>query len=610
MFENHFGFLRRPFSAAPDVELFVAHPAAEAAIDATERCLRGGQGIAVLTGPVGTGKSMVCQTLIQRLREEFAIAHVPSPGTTTQLGLLQAIYFGLGHRVKKKHGGLTDWEMRQELIESAHELRVRHSGVLVVVDEAHLLQPDQLEELRVLASFIERGRPLLQPLLVGDPELEDTLAAPQLKSLNQRIRCHSYLDSLTRAESRTYIQSQLKASGTRNPDIFTDQALERITVAADGNPRCLNQLCDESLFLAAQDGETQVSADIVSRALDELQRLPLTWNCSLAASDVSSGAGTDSVAPAVEHEGSAVHSVEGGTEDSVVEFGTLDDEPFAAPDSAGVCEAGSTDAAVEITGTYDAVIEPEATPPTGSAEDETLFIDITPLVEEDEILADEPGADVASTADLVESGSEDLNETFRQGLPEPPVPYTSPVEVVDIVEAVDIVEEPVVDRCYSLAADCAASEPVDDYRALKPRFDAPAADTDLFPDLHRRPREAGYPAHELAAVASEARTQKVGDAWTADDQAKRAPRFDPEPDVLSAEEQLLSSCIETRKEIASMLDSLESHVSESLAEQYDVVMPHGEAPIALPMQDEEHEVQQDLINERLRKVVDVERRTR
>ena len=211
MFENHFGFIRRPFTAGPDVELFVDNQSARDAFESAEYCLRGGQGIAVLTAATGVGKTMFCQLMVNELRDEFTISFLPSPGSSSTLGLLQAIYFGLGKRVKRRHGGISSSEMRLELIEAVRNIRVRSRGIVLLVDEAHLLDNEQLEEIRVLSSFADRGQPLVRPLLCGNPELEERLLQPELKALSQRIRSQTCL-LYTSPSPRDKRQSRMPSS--------------------------------------------------------------------------------------------------------------------------------------------------------------------------------------------------------------------------------------------------------------------------------------------------------------------------------------------------------------------------------------------------------------
>lgn len=549
MFENHFGFIRRPFTAGPDVELFVDNQSARDAFESAEYCLRGGQGIAVLTAATGVGKTMFCQLMVNELRDEFTISFLPSPGSSSTLGLLQAIYFGLGKRVKRRHGGISSSEMRLELIEAVRNIRVRSRGIVLLVDEAHLLDNEQLEEIRVLSSFADRGQPLVRPLLCGNPELEERLLQPELKALSQRIRSQTYLETLTRDESENFIKYQVTRAGVSNRTVFEPDAIARIVAAADGVPRCLNQLCDQSLFLAAANKQRTVTADVVDQALDTLIQLPLSWNQSL------SGVSSQSVSSPQPVAQTAPSGIEIGSSEptgSVVEFGSLDDEPVSdQPTPTETFEEPSvpTPEPVEVPASA-AAVEFGSLPT-----DEIIEIIDAPsdAIANEDILAEDDEPIVAA------SRGDELEETFRQGLPEAPVPYT---------------ETPILDR-YGVSTPEADSEthlfePIDDFVGLKPRFDKPVVGQDLLPENHRKPT-GGISAHKFAEAAATAQTQRIQDQWSV--QKPSRPHRTTDETASSAEEELLQSCIETRHDIAVMLDTLESQVSESLADRYDVVMP-------------------------------------
>lgn len=549
MFENHFGFIRRPFTAGPDVELFVQNESTRTAFESIEYCIRGGQGMAVLTAPSGVGKTMLCQLLISELRDELTISYLPSPGSSSKLGLLQAIYFGLGKRVKRRHGGITSSEMRLELIDAVRNIRVRSRGVVVLIDEAHLLVEEQLEEVRVLASFADRGQPLFRPVLSGDPELEERLLQPDLKALSQKIRCQTYLESLTRDDSEHFIRHQIVRAGAGNREVFEADAITQIVAAADGVPRCLNQLCDQSLFLAAQKSERIVSRATVDEALDTLVKLPLSWSRPLSSD--SPQAVKDYAAPA------PAPTPSGG---SVVEFGALDDDDASqleeTASEGSVVEVGSTPAADE------------------TVSDESLdFIEIDSLPDgeivaaHEQILAgdhDEVSVHAESVEDELARG-EQLEATFRQGLPEAPVPYS---------------EEPVADQYGVSSTEEQPSAPVisspqavEDFVSLRPRFDAPSGFDDLLPGSHTRDR-ANSASPSLVNSGQEGSARIAAAASVRGDQ-RSTPIFRSEGLATEAtqEEELLQSCVETRRDIASMLDTLESQVSESLADRYDIVMP-------------------------------------
>lgn len=274
MYEAFYGLSRRPFPASPDADGYVPTPTAEAAREALSRCLQHGRGIALLTAAPGLGKSSLAQKLANELEPEFATVFLANAGFTTKRSLLQAILYELGHPYVR----LGEQEARLELTTALRELQQETSGLVLIIDEAHLLNSRLLEELRALSNQSSAGEPLLRLLLCADLELEETLAEPGLDAFNQRVACHVSLDSLNTQESLDYLQTRLTDVGSQPLDVFTSDALLAIARAADGSPRCLNQLADHALLLGYVAEERPIAAQTVHDALQDLKQLPLRWN--------------------------------------------------------------------------------------------------------------------------------------------------------------------------------------------------------------------------------------------------------------------------------------------------------------------------------------------
>ena len=153
-------------------------------------------------------------------------------------------------------------------------------GLLLVLDEAHLLSDRLLEEVRLLADFSQQGVPLVRVVLCGNPEFEERLTAPALTAFNQRVACHESIETLLRAESLEYLTYRVEWAGGNLARLFEPGALQLIVEASDGVPRCLNQLADHSLSQAFRAGASIATETIVRDSLAVLQSLPLRWNAS------------------------------------------------------------------------------------------------------------------------------------------------------------------------------------------------------------------------------------------------------------------------------------------------------------------------------------------
>ena len=327
MYETFYGLKRRPFSATPDPGCYVPVPALEASLAEIRSTVVAGQGIAVLTAPPGLGKTLACLRLISVLGDSFACVWLPTANYGTRRSLLQAILYELG----RPYAQMAEQELRLQLISAARTQATRERAVVIVADEAHLLSPRLLEELRGLTNVAAAGKGLIRVVLCGQLSLEETLAGPELAALNQRIDCQATLVPLSTQESRDYLTSRVSWAGGNLADVLASDAVEMICRVSDGNPRCLNQLADHALMLGAQRGERPVAVATIRVALDELKQLPLMW--------VDSGA---------ELETRSADEATGPTSPpDVVEVGSVSKQP------AGGTAATSVAAVIEVGGDSD-----------------------------------------------------------------------------------------------------------------------------------------------------------------------------------------------------------------------------------------------------------------
>jgi type II secretory pathway predicted ATPase ExeA len=294
MYEAHFNLQKRPFCATPDPNCFFASNSIQEILDQLVFRVEGGEGIGVLTGEAGMGKTLLCRRVAAELNGRVTPVFLPNANVTTKRALFQSILFELD----RKFSGLDEQEMRLATIGLMRELRIAGRGVALIVDEAHLVSDRLLEELRLFACLADDGTPLVRLILAGQPVLEERLLTTQLQALNQRISCQLCLESLTGRESIEYVACRISWAGGNVHDLFDAGAIERIASAASGSPRCLNQLCDHALLLAFVREQSVVSADIVAEALQDLRQLPLQWNISPAADSAN---GSEDVSVVNEH---------------------------------------------------------------------------------------------------------------------------------------------------------------------------------------------------------------------------------------------------------------------------------------------------------------------
>ena len=183
MYEEFFGLQRRPFSATPDANCFVPLESHQGVLDALAVSCERGQGIGVLTGESGLGKSLVGLRLAFELQPTFVTAFLGHSAYATRRALLQAILFEL-HR---PYDRMAEQELRLELAATLKSLRAEQQGFVLIVDEAHRLSAPLLDEVRMLTLLADGGEPLARAVLIGDRDLEERLADSELASFNQHL---------------------------------------------------------------------------------------------------------------------------------------------------------------------------------------------------------------------------------------------------------------------------------------------------------------------------------------------------------------------------------------------------------------------------------------
>lgn len=270
IYNAYFGFAENPFNISPDPEFLYRSPQHEEALANLIYGVRSRKGFIVLSGEVGTGKTTMLECLrdyLESQRIEFAFIF-NSRLTPDQFFEMVAYDFDLQCDRKSKTEVL--FALNALLLEQAE--RGRTSAL--IVDEAHNLDCDVLEEIRLLGNLETRQGKLLQIILAGQPELDRKLDAPNLRQLKQRIVLRCSLNPLTPEECAGYMETRLARAGMPNQRIFPAELMEELYKRSRGIPRLINLLCDNLLVTAFAMEQRSATCEM----LDEVCRdLRLDW---------------------------------------------------------------------------------------------------------------------------------------------------------------------------------------------------------------------------------------------------------------------------------------------------------------------------------------------
>jgi len=262
MYESHFGLKQRPFHAAPDCSRYYPATGHEQALEQLLQALADAEGLILLTGEPGVGKTLLCHCLLQRLGDVRS-AFVTNSHLPDRAALLQAILYDLG----LPHTSRSEQELRLALTDDLLEHCAEKGPTLLIVDEAHHLSPDLLEELRLLSNLESGAGRALQVVLVALPMILDTLARPELASFRQRLAARACLTPLAPAEAADYLLHHLRAATDRPEHLLTEETLEVLARGTGGVPRRLNQAGHRALALACSAGAATVDVEAALEAL-------------------------------------------------------------------------------------------------------------------------------------------------------------------------------------------------------------------------------------------------------------------------------------------------------------------------------------------------------
>ena len=263
MYLEHYGLTEAPFRITPHTDFFFSGANRGATLDALLYAITHDEGIVKISGEVGSGKTMLCRVLMERLPENVVIIYLANPSLSRE-DILYALADELGISVPEH--SRTSIVLRA-LQEKLVALYAADKQVVVLIDEAHAMPMETLEEIRLLSNLESNRHKLLQLVMFGQPEIDEILARTDMRQLRERITHNFMLEPLVRDDVAEYLDFRMRAAGYRGPHVFAPGAIKLIAEASLGLTRRINILADKALLASYAMGVHHVEAKEAKAAI-------------------------------------------------------------------------------------------------------------------------------------------------------------------------------------------------------------------------------------------------------------------------------------------------------------------------------------------------------
>lgn len=264
MYRKYYGLTKKPFDLTPDPDTVFLSETHDEGLAILNYGLISKKTFLVLTADVGSGKSTLLQALITSLGEDVHICLLDNPT------LYRDEFFAYLARELKLEWNGNKADFLETFKNFLIETYKKGEQVLIIVDEAHVLPVDLLEELRLLSNMKKKDQDLLSIFLVGQPELNEHMNNDRLLPLRQRIGIRFHLSRFDLDETRQYIHFRLRKAGARNPGIFNEEAINLIHKVSKGTPRLINIVCDHALISGYSLSKPVIDHNLIKETVSDL----------------------------------------------------------------------------------------------------------------------------------------------------------------------------------------------------------------------------------------------------------------------------------------------------------------------------------------------------
>lgn len=262
MYLEHFGLKEPPFRITPHTDFFFQGANRGATLEALIYAITHDEGIVKVSGEVGSGKTMICRVLMERLPSGVETIFLANPSLSRD-----EILYAIADELKLDTKDARLSRVLRGLQDHLIQLFARGRRFVLLIDEAHAMPKETLEEIRLLSNLESKRHKLLQIVLFGQPELDEHLDTSDMRQLKERITHSFQLEPMVRADVASYLDFRMRSAGYRGPNVFSAGAIRLIAAASEGLTRRINILADKALLAAFASGGHGVTEKEVRRAV-------------------------------------------------------------------------------------------------------------------------------------------------------------------------------------------------------------------------------------------------------------------------------------------------------------------------------------------------------
>ncbi len=264
MYTKYYGLSQKPFENTPDASFLFLSKQHREILSSLLYGIDSAKGFILVAGDVGTGKTTLINAFLKEVDPLYIILHIINPRSTFQ-DMLEYLIEKIGLEIKTNNNPALINAIRDQL----EMLDTKGRRVILIIDEAHLLKKDALEDLRLLSNIETQSKKLIQIILVGQNEIYDKLNSEKLAPLKQRLVINRHLRPLNKTEASDYIRHRISVAGRHTP-LFDKKALVKIWHQSLGTPRLINQICDNALLIGFAMESKIINAKIIKEVIQDM----------------------------------------------------------------------------------------------------------------------------------------------------------------------------------------------------------------------------------------------------------------------------------------------------------------------------------------------------